>query len=82
MTNREKLMEELAGLSADDFYAILADNHLTRCIDDQQCNDCSSINGGCKTTADDECAITTNAWLEMPCRHESLINTKALRRAT
>ena len=81
MTNREKLMEELAGLPAEVFYGMMADNHLTIIIDDRQCADCSDINGGCKAHGDEECLITMEAWLGMPCRHAQLISTKGLRRA-
>lgn len=80
MTNREKLIAELAALSADDFYTVLADNSLTMLIDDKHCDDCVNINGGCLSKADDECVITTEAWLEMPCRHAQLITTKGLKR--
>ena len=76
MTNRETLMEELADLPAEDFYGMMADNHLTIIIDNKMCEDCEAMYNGCPRPDDDmPCAISTEDWLGMPSRHARLINT-------
>ena len=67
LTNREKLMEELAGLSNEALYLAFADNRLTRAIDDAMCDDCKAEHGRCYSTGDDTpCPITLDEWMDRP----------------
>ena len=73
MTNREKLLEDLAALSPEDLYTQLADNHLTRLIDDLTCEDCHAAHGDQCPDGDNACVMPADAWLEQTCPRERLI---------
>ena len=67
MTNREKLMDELCGLSNDALYMMMADNRLTRALDDLQCDSCKAEYGRCMSTSDDTpCPLSLSEWLDRP----------------
>ena len=75
MTNREKLMEELAGLSGYEFFRAMADNHTTMAIDRGMCADCEELFAYCPLLdrEDQPCRLTVEAWLDMPCRRERML---------
>lgn len=68
MTNREKLMEELNALSNDAFYMMLADNRLTRAMDDAQCDYCKAHVRRCPSQDCDDvpCPVSLSDWLNLP----------------
>lgn len=73
-TNQEVLLDELAELDGDGFYKALADNHVTRAIDDLKCTDCHAAHGGkCPRPDDDACAWSDAQWLAMPCQHDHIL---------
>lgn len=66
-TNREKLLEELGALDSSSLYDEMADNNVTRAIDDAMCDDCKAKHGRCVSTGDDTpCPITLDDWLDQP----------------
>ena len=67
MTNRQKLLGDLIVMNNAQLYDAFADNRLTSLIDDLRCEDCEKMHHGCMSTPDDECKITTEQWLDMPC---------------
>lgn len=67
LTNRGRLLEELAELSNDALYLAFADNKITRAIDDAMCDDCKAENGRCMSTGDDTpCPFTLDEWMDRP----------------
>lgn len=78
MSNREVLLEDLAALDNEQMYRMLADNRLTRVIDDLHCEDCHRLHGGkCPKPDSDDCVISVEAWLDMPCERPRLIEVGA-----
>jgi hypothetical protein len=75
-TNRDKLIEELGALDSTAFYNEMADNNVTRAIDDAMCDDCKANHGGrCVATGDDEpCPVTLEDWMDMPARKAPILN--------
>ena len=78
MSNREVLLEDLAALDSEQMYRMIADNRLTRVIDDLHCEDCHRMHGGkCPKPDSDDCVITSEEWLELPCERARLIEVGA-----
>ena len=76
MTNRDKIMEELADLSAADFYSAMADNDTTVAIENWTCEDCKALYGDGKCVNPEDngpCRISTEDWLGMDCMHDRLL---------
>lgn len=78
MTNREKLMEELGQLDNQQLINVLDDGSLTLLIDEYACGDCKADHGGeCPLRGDDDCDGNALKWLDMPCRHDQLLEMEA-----
>lgn len=75
-TNREKLLEELSALDSTALYNEMADNNVTRAIDDAMCDDCKARHGGrCVISSDDEpCPTTLEDWMDAPAREAPILN--------
>jgi hypothetical protein len=75
-TNREKLLEELSALDSTALYNEMADNNVTRAIDDAMCDDCKAEHGGrCVASGDDEpCPTTLDDWMDAPAREAAILN--------
>lgn len=74
-TNREKLLEELSALDSTALYNEMADNNVTRAIDDAICDDCKARHGSCVATGDDEiCPTTLDDWMASPAREAAILN--------
>lgn len=75
-TNREKLLEELSALDSTALYNEMADNNVTRAIDDAMCDDCKAKHGGrCVASGDDEaCPTTLEDWMDAPAREAPILN--------
>lgn len=75
-TNRKKLLEELSALDSTALYNEMADNNVTRAIDDAMCDDCKAIHGGrCVAGGDDEpCPTTLDDWMASPAREAPILN--------
>lgn len=74
MTNRDLILMELAEMDADALYGALADNKLTRRLDDLKCADCHRLHGGeCPCPDNDACALPLEDWLDMPATRERLL---------
>jgi hypothetical protein len=54
----------------------LADNNITRAIDDAMCDDCKAKHGGrCVASGDDEpCPTTLDDWMDAPAREAAILN--------
>lgn len=66
MTNRDRLIEELYGLSGEQLYQVLSNSRGAMMIDDAQCATCHRMHDGkCPKPDDNECEITIGAWLDM-----------------
>lgn len=75
MTNRDRIMEELASMTNGEFYAAFADNSTTMAMEDQQCADCEATHGGCPCPGDaKKCVWTTEEWLGMECLAEKILS--------
>lgn len=70
LTNRDKLMAELSELSNDALYLAFADNHITRALDDAQCDYCKETYERCPSQSceDVPCHISLSEWLDMPAQ--------------
>lgn len=80
MTNREKLMNELGGMSNRDFYLAFADCRTNVAMEKWQCKDCRAINGECPCPdGEGPCLLETEDWLDLECRHERLITEEDLK---
>ena len=77
MTNREALLEELAGLDDATLAGLLDGSDLADVLQKAICQDCMADNGGaCTASIDAPCRMGMDAgWLAAPCRHERLIQT-------
>lgn len=75
-TNRDKLLEELSALDSTALYNEMADNNVTRAIDDAMCDDCKAKHGGrCVASGDDEpCPTTLDDWMASPAREAPILN--------
>ena len=79
MTNREKLMSEMNGLDNRQLMDALGDGSLAYLIDEYACADCKAEHGGeCRCAEEDDgCCGNGEKWLDMPCRHERLLDMEA-----
>lgn len=74
MTNREKLLEELAALDNAAFYIALTDHRCCVAMENAQCTDCVGRFGPCPCPdADGPCRVSTEEWMDWPCRRERLL---------
>ena len=69
MTNREKLMEELAALDNDAFVFVVLSRNASVPEDIQAfvCLDCKAEYGGHCPDPDGPCALSMEDWLDRPC---------------
>lgn len=67
MTNRDRLIEELYGLSGEQLYQVLSGSRGAMMIDDAQCATCHRMHDGECPKPDDvsACVLTIGAWLDM-----------------
>lgn len=67
-TNRDKLFAELMEMSNDALYLAFADNHITRALDDAQCDYCKGTYERCPSQSceDVPCHISLSEWLDLP----------------
>ncbi len=73
-TNRDQLIDELAAMDGESLYMALADNRLTRRIDDLKCEDCHRMHGDeCPDPDGDDCGMSKAEWMELPCERERLL---------
>ena len=75
VTNRDQLIDELAAMDGESLYMALADNRLTRRIDDLWCEDCKRMHGGTCPCPEDgkDCPLSEAEWMELPCERERLL---------
>ena len=75
MTNREKLLSELAGMTNDQLEMVLfgVDNYsLQAHVDEMHCKDCRERFGRCPAPDDEPCATSTADWFSWECTRETL----------
>ncbi len=66
MTNRDRLIEELYGLSGEQLYQVLSSSRGAMMIDDALCATCHRMHDGeCPKPDDSGCEITVGTWLDM-----------------
>ena len=84
MTNREKLMEELAALDNASFDHVVLSrmSDLPEALQGYTCQDCRAEHGGeCPGSGDGSpCALSLVDWFDRPCTHDRLITEEALAR--
>ena len=75
MTNRDRLVEEFGTMTGGQIYTAMSDNLGAVLIDDAKCAACHRLHGGeCPKTDDGgECALTIEAWLDMPWEGTSIL---------
>lgn len=74
MTNREKLMAELAGLDNAAFYMALAENDAVTAMENRQCEDCAATLGPCPCPdGEAPCRLPTEEWMDWECRQDRIL---------
>lgn len=75
MTNRAKIMEELAAMDNEGFFDAMSDNRVTTAMENHQCEDCKARWGDCPAVDDGlgPCRVSTEDWMDWECVHQRLL---------
>ena len=75
MTNRERIMAELATLDNGTFYGVMNDNNVCVSMECRQCLDCKAAHEGiCKAIGDDDsCSVSTEDWMDMEWQGQPIL---------
>ena len=76
MTNKEKILDEMAGMTTAQMVEAIWDGGLRDQLDAIMCRECEAAHGGECPVGEGDCEKTLEGWLGEECTREYLIGEK------